>query len=151
MKTYLFYLLTVSLLIIEGCTPAANQKVTIRTLEFDSGKLKVITSYVNEKLNIMSTLYGNESALKFSIKGGREHIAGEVFKLATFEQQDHELWYGSKINGALLRVETIHLVQQKENIIPVYNIEYYGTTRHDQSDKNARIKFILEQKASLFP
>ncbi|MBB5644060.1 hypothetical protein [Pedobacter cryoconitis] len=151
MKTYLLYLLTGFLLISNGCVPAANKKITIRALEFNSGKLKVVTSYANEKLNIMSMLYGNESALKYSIKGDHGHVAGEVFKLATFEQQDHELWYGSKINGALLRVETIRTVQQKEGITPLYTIEYYGTAKPDQPDKNARIKFILEQKASLFP
>lgn len=151
MKTYLLYLLTGFLLLIESCTPSANKKVTIRALEFNSGKLKVITSYVNEKLNIMSTLYGNESALKYSIKGDHEHVAGEVFKLATFEQQDHELWFGSKINGALLRVETIHTVQQKDSVAPVYTVEYYGAARSHQPDKNTRIKFILELKASLFP
>lgn len=151
MKNYLLYLLTGFLLISNSCTSTTNKKITIRALEFNSGKLKVVTSYVNEKLNIMCTLYGNESALKYSIKGDHEHVAGEVFKLATFEQQDHDLWYGSKINGALLRVETIRTVQQKNGITPIYTIEYYGAARPDQPDKNSRIKFILEQKASLFP
>jgi len=151
MKTYLFYLLTGLVLISNGCTPVSNKSITIRGLEFNSGKLKVVTAYVNEKFNIMSTLYGNEPAVKYSSKEKPQHVAGEVFKLVTFEQQDHEFWYGSKINGALLWVETIHTEQRKEGLIPVYTIKYYGKSKPDQLDKNARIKFILEQKASLFP
>lgn len=151
MKTYLFRLLSTLVLISNGCTPAANKKVTIRAPGFNSGKLKVVTTYVNEKFNIMSTLYGNEPAVKYSSKEKLQHVAGEVFKLVTFEQQDHEFWYGSKINGALLRVETVRTEQQKEGVIPVYTIEYYGASKSDQLDENARIKFILEQKPSLFP
>lgn len=151
MKTYLTYLLTGLMLISNGCTPAANKKVTIRAPEFNSGKLKVVTTYVNEKLNIMSTLYGNEPAIKYSRKEKPQHVAGEVFKLVTFEQQDHEFWYGSKINGALLQVETVRTEQRKDGMIPVYTIKYYGKSKPEQQDKNVRIKFILEQKPSLFP
>ncbi|WP_052496200.1 hypothetical protein [Pedobacter lusitanus] len=148
MKTHMLYLLAVSILCFNSCKPAQTKTVHLRKLEFKGEGLKVITSSVNEKSGTMSLLYGNESALAYSIKGNDIHQSGEIFKQVTYKQQDHELWYGSKINGALLYVETIKTIRHGESIIPVYTIEYYGETKPDQI---AGTRFILKQRASVFP
>lgn len=152
MKTYMLYLITGILMMVSmnSCTETERKKADIRAFEFDDGGLKVITTSVNEKAGTMSTLYGNESALNYSIRGTGNYAAGELFKLVTFEQQAHGFWYGSKINGALKQVETVKIMEEG---IPVYHIEYYGSDEATQvrPDQNARIKFILNHKASVFP
>jgi hypothetical protein len=152
MKPYILHLLGASLTIIalNGCSND-SKKVTLREFEFNDSGLKVITSYVNEKAGTMSILYGNQPALNYSIKGNDEHITGEIFKQVTFKQQAHEFWYGSRINGALQQVETINTVQQGATVIPVYGVQYYGPNTAKTQDRSARIKFILCQKASVFP
>jgi hypothetical protein len=152
MKTYILHLLGASLAIIalNGCSND-SKKVTLREFEFNDSGLKVITSYVNEKAGTMSILYGNQSALNYSVKGTGKHIAGEVFKQVTYKQQAHEFWYGSRINGALQQVETINTLQQGATVIPVYAIQRYGDGTAKSEDRSARIKFILGQKASVFP
>jgi hypothetical protein len=152
MKTYILHILGASLAIalLNGCAND-SKKVILREFEFNDSGLKVITSSVNEKAGTMSILYGNEPALNYSIKGNGDHVTGEVFKQVTYKQQAHEFWYGSRINGALLQVETINTIKHGASVIPVYAVQYYGSSTVRAEDRSARIKFILGQKGSVFP
>jgi hypothetical protein len=138
---------------LASCASNAHKKIQIREFAFNDSGLKVISSLINDKTGTISTLYGNESALSHSINKNNGPAANEVFKLVTFEQQDPPFWYGSKINGALLQVETVKTVQRGAAIIPEYVIEYYGanSTAHHPADTLARIQFILDQQAAFFP
>ena len=53
----------------------------------------------------MSTLYGNEVALKAA--GTGTATAGEVFALVTWKQQADDHWFGAKIPADLVSVEYV--------------------------------------------
>jgi len=156
MKDHIFHLLapiSFLMVIMVSCGQAEKKKPDIREFKFDDRGLKVIAYSVNERLGTMAILYGNGPAVKHSENEYGAHAEGEVYQLTTFEQQDHEFWYGSKINGALKYVETVRMTQTEEGIFPVYRVKYYGpaTSKDGLQDNQARIKFILDQKAAVFP
>jgi Haem-binding domain/Cytochrome P460 len=59
---------------------------------FDAGGQEVIAPSVNQREGTVSILYGDTAARRYT--------------LATWEQVDDPHWYGSHINGRLLRVDT---------------------------------------------
>ena len=101
----------------------------------------------------MSTLYGNDKALKAA--GGKEYIPGEVFALVTWKQQNDPSWFGAKIPADIKMVEFIRVMPPKtghsSNIV-------YGklegknlVPNPDTTLRQQRINYILAQKPSVMP
>ncbi|SKA28840.1 hypothetical protein SAMN04488128_10334 [Chitinophaga eiseniae] len=101
-----FFLLLLMAAAFTACkneTPANNHTRIV----FDAGDLHFIASSLNPKLKTMSAVYGNDSALQALAKGDHQPAAGAVLKLVTWRYHDNPQYFGGKINGELLSVETL--------------------------------------------
>ena len=118
---------------------------------FNFGKMgfKVITSSINKKLGTMSTLYGNDPALKAA--GTGTATAGEVFALVTWKQQADDHWFGAKIPADLVSVEYIKTGETSNSITYQKFEGKYLILSKDTLNRQERIKKILDQKPSVMP
>ena len=73
---------------------------------FESGELKFISSSFNTDRQTMSALYGNKEALSL-LEGARHSHDRVSLKLVTYKMLEDPQYFGSKVNGELLRVETV--------------------------------------------
>jgi hypothetical protein len=151
-----YILLAFTAIMLTACTSTTNNIALVNDAaslppSFNFGKMgfKVINSSINKKLGTMSTLYGNESALKAAGTGAA--TAGEVFALVTWKQQTDDHWFGAKIPANLLSVE---YVKTGETGNPVSYQKFTGKNlvlSADTSNSQARIKYISDQKPSVMP
>jgi len=155
MRTYTIYILLALMIsvLLNSCSQEAKSRVELRPIEFNSKELIVISSSVSEVQNTMSVLYGNQQALAFSTGDQTQHISGEVFRLVTFRQQENELWYGSKINGELLKIETVSFQNKQAQEFLSYQVEYFNSALKENNNKSdqERISLIINQKAPIYP
>ena len=114
---------------------------------------KVITSFINHRQGamLMSTLYGNDIAVKSARSGQPVYAAGSVLALVTWSQRDDPHWFGGRIPAGL---QSIELVSIGSGTGPVYTA-YEGMPLAKKTDSStvvqARIQYITSQKASVFP
>lgn len=111
---------------------------------------KVITSFVNTRDGTMSTLYGNDIAVK-SARAGQVYPAGAVVSLVTWSQRDDPHWFGGRIPKAL---HSIEMLSYDSAAAPAY-VYYEGETRVKKAmaplEMQARAKYITAQRASVMP
>lgn len=111
---------------------------------------KVITSFVNPKEGTMSTLYGNELAVK-SARGGLAYPAGAVVSLVTWSQRDDPHWFGGRIPKGLQSVEQ---VRYGTGGAADY-VRYEGTAlikkTEDAGAVTQRVTYITKCRASVMP
>jgi hypothetical protein len=110
---------------------------------------KVITSFINKRDSTMSILYGNEAASKALGKDVQPGVANASYTLVTWRQQDDPHWFGARIPGDLLTVETLKL--DKDTLS--YQ-KYAGKNLRrlaDTTGRSARINLLLAQNPSITP
>jgi hypothetical protein len=146
------------ILLLSACTNTTNNTSLINDAaslpeSFNISKtgLKVITSFINKKQGTMATLYGNEPALQAAKAGSNITTAGETFALITWKQKADDHWFGANIPSTLQSVEYVKATKAG-NAISYQKFEgkplvLSTDTLHNQE----RIKYILNQKASVFP
>ncbi|MBB5623548.1 hypothetical protein HDE69_004634 [Pedobacter cryoconitis] len=120
-------------------------------LHFNQLGLKVITSMISKKEATMSTLYGNDLALKYAKSKEDSTVGGMVFALVTWKQQDDERWFGAKIPGQFQSVETVTTRADGNAIQTTYKIDKGEKLNINSMTEKDRIKYILAQKASVMP
>lgn len=121
---------------------------------FDSTGQQVITSSFNEKRVTMSVLYGNALARGTASAGKKEHVPGEVFTLVTWKKEPAPYWFGSDINGELQTIEQVHVSTAADSPNYDYTRVVKGAKDIPQefaANKKDRIRFIIDQDASVFP
>jgi hypothetical protein len=160
MKTSII-LFAAAVLILSACNnrkPAEellNKKAAIpASMNFSKAGLKVITSSINKKEQTMSTLYGNDLALKTAISGSTNYPPGENLTLVTWKQQDDDRWFGAKIPGDLLSVEVIKTIRSGTGSISTNYQRLTGKeliTDTDTVHQQERIHYIFSQKPSVMP
>lgn len=110
----------------------------------------VITSFIDTREGTMSTLYGNEVAVK-SARAGQAYPAGAEVRLVTWSQKDDAHWYGARIPNAVHSVETL---SYRSGTVPVYE-SHEGPARTKMTVSAAgmqgRIDYIASLKASVMP
>jgi len=151
------YILFGLVVLLAACTNSPKNTSLIndgaslpQSLNFSRFGFHVINSSLNKKLGTMSTLYGNELALKTIRTGTNTAVPGEIFALVTWTQKPDDHWFGAKIP---LTVQSLEYLK----IAPTGNVGYQKLegknlvlstdTLHNQE----RIKYILSQKASIMP
>lgn len=146
------------LLIAMGCQQQNNHAGELNKaaslpehLHFNQLGLKVITSMISKKEATMSTLYGNELALKYTKSKGDSTLAGMVFALVTWKQQDDERWFGAKIPGQFQSVEMVTTKANGNAVQTTYKIDKGEKLNIGSLAEKERIKYILAQKASVMP
>lgn len=138
------YILLFSSLIFGSCAKNPKKETERIRFMFDPGSLKFISSSFNPNLQTMSALYGNQQGI--SVLGTEKKITGVDLKFVTYKMQDDPNYFGSKVNGELVSVETIK-TDQMGNL--EYGIEF-GKLSSDQS-KDQRIRSILDHQPIKFP
>ncbi|RYY37827.1 MAG: hypothetical protein EOP46_01195 [Sphingobacteriaceae bacterium] len=140
---------------ISSCTHTLPNKAHTREV-FDARGLKVITSFANRKQQTISVLYGNQLAMQSAATGLHKHVAGEVFKLVTFNRANNKYWYGSYINGSVKSVETLSTRRALTGDSSLINyVVERGKAPLNATGKTAseqqRINSILLHKPLVFP
>ncbi|MBB6127740.1 hypothetical protein [Mucilaginibacter lappiensis] len=132
-----------------------NKKAAIpASFNFSKAGLKVITSSINKKEQTMSTLYGNDLALKTAISGTTSYPPGENLTLVTWSQQDDDRWFGAKIPADLLSVEVVKIISSNTGSITTIYQRFTGKKLIKDTDtahQQERINYIFSQKPSVMP
>ncbi|HWV71503.1 MAG TPA: hypothetical protein VN040_07310 [Pseudosphingobacterium sp.] len=149
MKSIFLTLLTSLTLLVLACNTGKETSEYTRIV-FNADSLRVISSSVNKKLETMSLLYGNDKAYRAMMDSSSTHMLGEVYKFVTWRYHDNPFFYGSKINGELLSVESIYI---RENGAVDYKIEKGspGPVNNSKLNQTERIRYILAYKPSPLP
>ncbi|MDR2270302.1 MAG: hypothetical protein LBF27_05285 [Sphingobacterium sp.] len=140
----ILYILLFSSLIFGSCAKNPEKETGKIRFMFDPGSLKFISSSFNPNLQTMSALYGNQQGI--SALETDKKTTGIDLKLVTYEMQDDPNYFGSKVNGELVSVETIK-TDQMGNL--EYGIEFGKVSSDESSDQ--RIKSILDYQPLKFP
>jgi Cytochrome P460 len=135
-----------------------NEEASIvNDLPFNPLQWKVISSTINKQDSTMSTLYGNDLAVRSArTSPQRIYPPGSVLSLVTWFQQEDKHWFGAKIPGQIKSVEFV-IVDSSPDHPPLYSYQLYEGTRPkrmstvEASTLNARIDHILGQRASVMP
>jgi len=158
MKRLSFFIISASI-VLSSCEHHQNPDLLINDkaslpASFKLSELhqKVITSFINKKDSTMAILYGNEEAGKIAGKGAQTGVSNASFTLVTWHQQDDPHWFGARIPGDLISVETLH-TGSSENKSVDYQ-KYSGKNLVKLADtvgSTSRIHFILSQNPSITP
>ena len=146
----------IALALLFGCSgkqqaPTINHSATlIGTLPYNPLGWKVVTSSLNQRSGTMSTLYGNDIAVKYA----RSHAdstypSGAVLALVTWTEQDDPHWFGGRIPSAPQSVEFV-IVPQGGG--PDYQ-RYEGSPLALVDAPNAveRVGYLTSQRAAVMP
>jgi hypothetical protein len=123
------------------------------SFNFSTLGLKVISSFINNKQNTMSTLYGNDLALNVA-KAGTPVRAGEVLAMITWKQKEDEHWFGAKIPDDLQTLEMIKTTAGQPANVNISYQRYEGkqlTLKNDTAGNGKSIKYIFAQRPSVMP
>lgn len=139
-------------LFMAACDNSAKPELAPETI-FETSGMQPITSLFNKKSGTMSTLYGNDLALKAARDENQNHRPGEVFTLVTWDLEPNPYWFGGNINGDERYIETVKVLPAENGIRVDYEVEKNGgdVFKTYNTDKQERINFIFEQKAAVFP
>lgn len=156
MKHILFLAVSLSVISCSDRTPKINAYNTDAslpdTLLLQPHEWKVITSHINKTAHTMSTLYGNDVALKAARSGQGTYPAGALLSLVTWKQQPDDHWFGALIPGAVESVEQVLFAAG--NISPVYT-KYTGNqltkSAGTPDNNNSRTDWIIRQRAAVMP
>jgi len=159
-------LLIISLcLVVSGCSKketkwpkAYNEEASItEKLPFNPLEWRVVTSSLNRQESTMATLYGNDLAVRHARTDPQQpYPQGSTLSLVTWLQQDDEHWFGGRIPGQIKSIEFV-TVDTDANQAPSYLYESYegASLKKLPADEasiiNARIQYILNQRASVMP
>ncbi|WP_291911997.1 hypothetical protein [Chitinophaga sp. CB10] len=131
---------------IASCTEKKDIPA-IRPFAFNDSGLHVITTVINEKDNEVSMLYGNKAALGQNAASNPE----AAYKLVTYREQESKFWFGSYINGELLRVETVNMQPTAKGQAPAYSVDVYNQAAYTPADAAARTQFIQTLDRAWYP
>lgn len=161
MKTTLI-VVGLAILPFAGCTskpatPSVNQQAALNgTLPYNPLQWKIITSSLNRRDSTMSTLYGNDIAVKYARSNpDHNYPTGAVLSLVTWAQRDDPHWFGAKIPATVKSVEFLTVATSPDQ--PTYTYENYQGSplkkidMPDTSAVNARVDHLLSQRAAVMP
>jgi Haem-binding domain/Cytochrome P460 len=130
---------------------------------------KVITSFVNLRDKTMSTLYGNDIAIKSARSGSNTITAsaahttgaiasatttyppGSTLALVTWSQRNDPHWFGGRIPEAVRSVEILTFGSAAAPAYDRYEGAPLAKKQASPADVQARIMYITGRKASVFP
>jgi hypothetical protein len=157
------YLLGVVLAVgLAGCSEKTNPRVVTRLNqdaalvgELPSNPLqgKVITSWVDKKDATMSTMFGNDVAVRYARTDAEMmYPAGAVLSVVTWSQQEDPRWFGGNIPKSTKSVEFIAVTGPG-----AYSYQRYEgsplkkVASLEGNDPKDRAAFLLAQRAAVMP
>lgn len=118
---------------------------------FSKREYKVISSFIDKKKGTMSTLYGNDIALRSAKAGAQHHAAGLEMALVTWQQKPNPYWFGNNIPGLLLSVEIITSDKNTGDVAYTFFEGQKLVLNTHMPLQEGRINYILNQKPSVMP
>jgi hypothetical protein len=137
--------------------PAINQTASLTgQLPWSPLQWKVITSLMDNRASTMSTLYGNDFAVRFARSGGRDYPPGSMLSLVTWTKQDDDRWFGARIPGQVKSVEFVSVSAGPNNQAACSYERYEGsplirTSAVDGRSPTVRAAYLLSLRASVMP
>jgi hypothetical protein len=117
----------------------------------------VITSTIDKQAATMSTLYGNDAAVRYARRNSQQNYpAGCELSFVTWTQQEDIHWFGAKIPGQVKSVEFVS-VTADPNHQPSYSYEnsegspLQRTTALDGRSPGSRAAYLLSLRAAVMP
>src|ERR1700730_6615102 len=109
-----------------GVTPSINERAALTgSLPWNPLQWNLITSSIDKQASSMSTLYGNDVAVRYSrTNSQQDYPAGSVLSLVTWTQQEDGRWFGAKIPAQVKSVEFLSVTAVPDNQ-PSYSYENY--------------------------
>lgn len=159
------FLLSVFLLNTFGCSGAEPKvSATIDQSASLAGELpanplqwKVITSAISHADSTMSTLYGNDVAVRYA-RANSQHIypTGSVLSLVTWAQREDDRWFGAKIPDRVKSVEFVFVDATADGRQSYAYRDYEGAPLTMVSQQkgfapNDRTAYLLAQRAAVLP
>ena len=145
-----------------ACSDKTNPRVVTRLNdeaalvgELPSNPLqgRVITSWVNKHDATMSTMFGNEVAVKYARRSAEmEYPAGAVLSVVTWSQQEDPRWFGGSIPQKPTAVEFVTVTAPG-----TYSYERYEgsplkkVASGEGPDSKEREGYLLAQRAAVMP
>jgi hypothetical protein len=118
---------------------------------------KIITSTINKADSTMSTLYGNDLAVRYARANSQHNYpSGSVLSLVTWTQREDDRWFGAKTPDRVKSVEFVAIDSAADGR-PSYSYrEYQGTPLTMVSEQkgftpNERAVYLLMQRAAVMP
>jgi hypothetical protein len=118
---------------------------------------KVITSTINPADSLMSTLYGNDPAVRYARTSSQHNYpSGSVLSLVTWTEREDERWFGAKIPDRVKSVEFVSVEVAADGLQSYSYREYEGTPLTMVSEQkgltpNDRAAYLLGQRAAVMP
>ncbi|MBO9730246.1 MAG: hypothetical protein J7623_16520 [Chitinophaga sp.] len=144
-------LFTVLLTGISSCTSHKAALPAIRPFAFNDSGMQVITTIINEKSGEVAMLYGNPAAMAGHFNQLATPQPGAQYKLVTYREQANQFWFGSDINGELLRVETVDMPPVTSGKAPAYSLQNYNGDQYTPADAGERATFIPTIDRAWYP
>jgi len=146
----IFFLSVVA--VIVSCKQHVRPVLAPEYLHYEND-MRVITSVINNRDSTISVIYGNDLALDFAKNRQANHLAGEKYVMVTSRQKPMPHWYGTSMNEGVERVEYVTAIVGIAGRVQFdYTVEHYNDKKTKSQDDNvARIEFIANQSAAVFP
>lgn len=162
-RTYLVaVILTLNLIACAGDGPKIsatfNQNASLSgDLPANPLQWNVITSAINSADSIMSTLYGNDVAVRYARTNSRhDYPSGSVLSLVTWTQREDSRYFGAKIPDEVKSVEFV-FVQASEDVRSSYSYQVYEgkplkrVTTQQGPNPTRRVAHLLSLRAAVIP
>lgn len=138
--------------------PLFNQAAQFNgQLPFNPLQWQPITSLVDSDVSTMSTLYGNDVAVKYArTHAGHNYPDGAILALVTWSQREDPRWYGAYIPGQVKSVEFLYIRAAADRNSPFTYEKYSGSRLVKESETSSaareqRAEFFVSLRAAVFP
>jgi hypothetical protein len=164
MRAVLFLCVALSVGLV-GCTERVNPRVQTKLNqdaalvgELPSNPLRgrVITSWIDKKSATMSTLYGNDVAVRYArTNAAMTYPVGSVLSAVTWVQQEDPRWFGGNIPQKVKAVEFVTVTErggfgyERYEGSPLKRVEAANFEDFDAAAK--RGSYLLMQRAAVMP
>jgi hypothetical protein len=116
----------------------------------------VITSEVNPAAFTMSTLFGNESAVKYvRSERGTAYPSGAVLSMVTWTQQEDARWFGAKIPSRPTSVEFVSAHLASDGGVTYDYRNFAGAPLREAPVAAGRVRerivWLLSRRAAVMP
>jgi hypothetical protein len=133
-----------------------TEPLGVKQLPPNSLQWNAITSLIDKRASTMSTLYGNDVAVRYARNTAQhDYLPGSELLLVTWEQREDMHWFGGNIPGRVNAVERVHAAARPDRR-PSYSYERYEGSplirvSVSEGRSEGRAAFLLSLRAAVMP
>lgn len=142
---------------VKDTSPINERAALTGSLPRNPLQWNVITSSIDKQSATMSTLFGNDAAVRYARSDSQQaYPAGSVISLVTWAEAEDPHWFGAKIPGQVKSVEFVS-VSPGQGAQTTYSYEDYEGSPLRKIDspvgpsQTSRVKSLLSWRASVMP